>query len=351
MADEKRDIKDTTEKKVLLKITNLKQYFPLKQKGLYVKANDGIDVKIYEGETFGLVGESGCGKSTFGRTILELYPQTDGRTMYYGRSLDEFAPEYMSHTIENLPALRKKWIRLRQKEKEAQAEFDKASASEQHAKNEALRQAKRDADAAFYDIASIFGGFITVEDCQHIQDAFKSARDHSAELRKLLDERRVNENKLADAKYNLEKKGKGQKKIDSINAKIEEIDGKKIVNAFQFGPALVVDGEPVDDAYIMDRGHSPASAEPDINNPRMCIAQIDDLHYFVLTCWWHGMNVAQLRDLVLSITPCKTLYVLDGGNSSQIVYLGTQVNMVPGQNDRTISDTICFLSALPDEEN
>ena len=138
----------------------------------------------------------------------------------------EFAPEYMSHTIENLPALRKKWIRLRQKEKEAQAEFDKASASEQHAKNEALRQAKRDADAAFYDIASIFGGFITVEDCQHIQDAFKSARDHSAELRKLLDERRVNENKLADAKYNLEKKGKGQKKIDSVNAKIEEIDGK-----------------------------------------------------------------------------------------------------------------------------
>ena len=226
MADEKRDIKDTTEKKVLLKITNLKQYFPLKQKGLYVKANDGIDVKIYEGETFGLVGESGCGKSTFGRTILELYPQTDGRTMYYGRSLDEFAPEYMSHTIENLPALRKKWIRLRQKEKEAQAEFDKASESEQHAKNEALRQAKRDADAAFYDIASIFGGFITVEDCQHIQDAFKSARDHSAELRKLLDERRVNENKLADAEYDLEKKGKGQKKIDSINAKIEEIDGK-----------------------------------------------------------------------------------------------------------------------------
>ena len=130
----------------------------------------------------------------------------------------------------------------------------------------------------------------------------------------------------------------------------EEIDGKKVINAFQFGPALVVDGQPVDDAYIMDRGHSPASAEPDINNPRMCIAQIDKLHYFVLTCWWHGMNVAQLRDLVLSITPCQTLYVLDGGNSSQIIYLGCQVNMVPGQNDRTISDAICFLSALPNEE-
>lgn len=42
----------------------------------FVKANDGISLNIYEGETFGLVGESGCGKSTFGRTLLQLYRQT-----------------------------------------------------------------------------------------------------------------------------------------------------------------------------------------------------------------------------------------------------------------------------------
>ena len=74
------------DKKVLLRISNLKQYFPLKKRGLYVKANDGITLDIYEGEVFGLVGESGCGKSTLGRTLLQLYRQTDGRTMYYGRT-------------------------------------------------------------------------------------------------------------------------------------------------------------------------------------------------------------------------------------------------------------------------
>ena len=127
----------------------------------------------------------------------------------------------------------------------------------------------------------------------------------------------------------------------------EEIDGKKIINAFQFGPALVIDGEPVDDAYILDRGHAPSMSEPDIVNPRMCIGQIDKLHYFVLATW-HGATLVQLRDLVLSITPCQTLYVLDGGNSSQMVYLKTHINLNPGQNDRTISDMIWFASAYQD---
>ena len=71
------------ENKVLLRVSNLKQYFPIGKKKMgkpqsFVKANDGISLNIYEGETFGLVGESGCGKSTFGRTLLQLYRQTGG---------------------------------------------------------------------------------------------------------------------------------------------------------------------------------------------------------------------------------------------------------------------------------
>ena len=91
--------------KKLLSIQNLKTYFPagktgfLGRKKLYLKANDGIDLNIYRGETLGLVGESGSGKSTLGRSLLQLYPQTGGRTVYYGRSLEQLAPNYVDEVL------------------------------------------------------------------------------------------------------------------------------------------------------------------------------------------------------------------------------------------------------------
>ena len=90
----------------LLSITNLKKYFPVAKsstfaKQMYVRANDDISIDIYKGETLGLVGESGCGKSTFGRVLLQLYEQTAGSTMYYGRTLDAVAPDYVLDTIKN----------------------------------------------------------------------------------------------------------------------------------------------------------------------------------------------------------------------------------------------------------
>ena len=101
----------TQDKKVLFKISNLKKYFPLKKKGLfdkgpgtYVHANESISIDIYEGETLGLVGESGCGKSTFGRTLLQIYDQTEGTTLYYGKTLEDVAPEYMGKMIKNIPS-------------------------------------------------------------------------------------------------------------------------------------------------------------------------------------------------------------------------------------------------------
>ncbi len=95
----------------LLTVRNLKKYFPLKRTSLrqkeklYVRANDGISLDIMEGETFGLVGESGCGKSTFGRVLLQLYPQTEGETVYYGRRPEAFQPEYRRNVPSDEPGI------------------------------------------------------------------------------------------------------------------------------------------------------------------------------------------------------------------------------------------------------
>jgi oligopeptide transport system ATP-binding protein len=77
----------TEERDVLLKVSNLKKYFPVRAGGLggsggTIKAVDGISFEIYQGETLGLVGESGCGKSTTGNTIVQLDRPTDGSMVF-----------------------------------------------------------------------------------------------------------------------------------------------------------------------------------------------------------------------------------------------------------------------------
>ncbi|MCL2323556.1 MAG: ABC transporter ATP-binding protein [Oscillospiraceae bacterium] len=72
--------------KVLLKVKDLKQYFPVSggifAKKRYVKAVDGVSFHINKSETLGLVGESGCGKTTTGRSVLRLYEPTSGQIIY-----------------------------------------------------------------------------------------------------------------------------------------------------------------------------------------------------------------------------------------------------------------------------
>ena len=79
-------------KSVLLDVQGLKMYFPVRGKGLgkapsMLKAVDDVSFSICEGQTFGLVGESGCGKTTVGRTILKLYQATAGKIYYGGKDI------------------------------------------------------------------------------------------------------------------------------------------------------------------------------------------------------------------------------------------------------------------------
>ena len=78
------------EKDVLLEVQNLKKYFPVKGiKGPGVQAVENVSFSIRKGETLGLVGESGCGKTTLGRTVLQLYQPTSGKIVYDGNVIFE----------------------------------------------------------------------------------------------------------------------------------------------------------------------------------------------------------------------------------------------------------------------
>jgi oligopeptide/dipeptide ABC transporter ATP-binding protein len=91
----------------LLEVENLKKYFPIKKGVLsrtvgQVRAVDGVSFTLNRGETLGLVGESGCGKTTVGRSILRLIEPTEGRIIFNGKNLLELDREALRNTRASL---------------------------------------------------------------------------------------------------------------------------------------------------------------------------------------------------------------------------------------------------------
>ena len=87
------ELSEAADEEFLVDVRGLKVHFPIKR-GIvfdrtvgYVYAVDGMDLRIRRGETYGLVGESGCGKSTFGRALLQLEPTTAGEVYFAGTDL------------------------------------------------------------------------------------------------------------------------------------------------------------------------------------------------------------------------------------------------------------------------
>ena len=96
------------ENTALVQIKGLKKYFPITQGIIFqrkvadVKAVDGLDFSITNGETLGLVGESGCGKSTTGRSILQLYRPTAGEVIFQGKDLAKIQGEELRKMRRNM---------------------------------------------------------------------------------------------------------------------------------------------------------------------------------------------------------------------------------------------------------
>ncbi|HOT90901.1 MAG TPA: dipeptide ABC transporter ATP-binding protein [Anaerolineae bacterium] len=93
-------LRTEAKKEVLLRVEGLKKYFPIKRGLLQrhvgdVKAVDDVSFNVYRGETLGLVGESGCGKTTTGRTIIRIYEPTAGQVIFKGQDLAKLRPNEM----------------------------------------------------------------------------------------------------------------------------------------------------------------------------------------------------------------------------------------------------------------
>ena len=226
----------------LLSIKNLKKYFPIakssvfQKEQLYVRANEEITIDINKGETFGLVGESGCGKSTLGRTILQLYDQTAGSTLYYGRTLEDFVPSYVEKTLKTAPKMIAKYKKMQQKAQKLTSEVEAAGEAATFFQHQNMNLAIAEADTAFQNVVKILGGFAALDDCTEGAKALLEKFGTNVKLSKLNEQVRdyngevafyravANEIRADDSIKNPEAKiKKAEKKADDFAARAEAL--------------------------------------------------------------------------------------------------------------------------------
>ena len=181
--------------KTLMSIKNLQKYFPVKKDNFfrigteYVKANKDISIDILEGETLGIVGESGCGKSTFGRTIIQLHRQTGGSTLYYGETIENFMPEYVQKVYRNLPKISGDYAGDLNTIEGMEEQLKLLDGEEKDQVYESLRLKKIEFDNVYGNTLRLVGGLITHNDLKMVSRALlnqyevaSTAAKHKREL-------------------------------------------------------------------------------------------------------------------------------------------------------------------------
>lgn len=220
-------------KKVLMRAVNLKQYFPV-GKGRYCKANDGISIDIYEGETFGLVGESGCGKSTFGRTLLQLNKQTAGKTLYYGQTLEEVAPHYVGRTLSRLDKQIDEYHRFEAHVAQLEEKYEQMSQEHEDklATLNELNLSKAELEGRYYDIVSVIGGFYTLKDRAAAIALLKEEYGICHRIRAMVEKIGLADAKVRDAEFDLShapeaRRGRMEARLRANREKLNALQEKR----------------------------------------------------------------------------------------------------------------------------
>ena len=233
-------------RKKLLSITNLKKYFPIakssifQREQLYVRANEDLTFDVYEGETIGVVGESGCGKSTLGRVILQLYEQTAGTTVYYGRDRDDVAPAYVESVLKNTSKYINEYKKALEKADRLTKECDELGDKATFFQLQERNLAQNTAQTALYNVASIIGGFLAVPN--YSEGVNKLLKIHNVNLaiakkRRIVHnneaiigsfEEKANEAKLDNKQEKFSSKASALQAINqNVNAEIDKLTAER----------------------------------------------------------------------------------------------------------------------------
>lgn len=173
-----------------MSIKNLQKYFPVKKNNFfqigkeYVKANKDISVDIYEGETLGIVGESGCGKSTFGRTIIQLHRQTGGSTLYYGETIENFVPAYVKNVYRDLPKTSTNYDQDLNDIEEMESQLEQLEGKDKENLFEKLRLKKIEFDNNYGNTLRLVGGLVAHEDLKKVSAALLERYDIASKVAK-----------------------------------------------------------------------------------------------------------------------------------------------------------------------
>ncbi len=195
-----------SERAPILEVKKIKKRFPLRD-GRTVKALEDVSFVIREGDRFAVVGESGCGKSTLGRVILQLYRQTSGVSLYYGRTLEDMAPRYLKREIGRLPMYQKKagefYQRSLEMDKKA-AEFAKRGDERSRQRELKLRlqsrELRKEASRQLREGSRTAGSLIACGNLPEIQNLLRQSHDARIGAHKALREKDRTEALLEQAR-------------------------------------------------------------------------------------------------------------------------------------------------------
>ena len=205
----------------ILKVVGLKQYFKsgAGRNKLVVKAVDDISFNIYKGEVFSLVGESGCGKTTTGRSIIKLYQSTGGEVYFHGTRITSDLKAAKSHFKEVVSDVKEERSKL---SVELKSKLDSGNIS-QEIYQQQLNEFNQDAEQRINDAREHLKRSKQDQKFEHIvdqdaKDAKKNIKDNP-EYQKILDKyKKANEDDLVSIKELETKIVKAEKDLEQANA-------------------------------------------------------------------------------------------------------------------------------------